>query len=800
MKILFITDTWKPQLNGVVKTYENLSSELESQDHEVQIIHPEDFTRRASLCSYPEIKLALFPYKHLKALIDGKKPDHIHIATEGPLGWAGRKYCIRKNIGFTTSYHTNLPDYVSCRVARFLPFLRKSASMITQSIVRKFHEPSACVLISTQSLRDKLKDFGFQNHFHLMTRGVDLDIFHPGEKTLFHDRPGPIALYVGRVSIEKNIEDFLAMPWDGSKIIVGDGPALKGLSEKYPNVHFTGRKTGQDLAEHYRAADLFVFPSRTDTFGIVILEALACGLPVAAYHVDGPRDILTQPGLGALEPTDLSRAAQRALHCGSAVERFNFIKDHYTWKNAAEQFMEAVRTCAKATPGDHMHNTPSNRRTLAGGTLLFLALSFLLNAVTFFPLLPYLAMAATGLYIGLVGHILPLGSTKETTPKTATEGGAASSVSIVIPAHNEERVIRETLLDMAKIEYPNTDILVMDDRSTDSTARILEATVAELRAQGHTHIRYHTRAPNSTPGKSAVLNDALKMTTGDILAVFDADARIKPNIFSMLTPHFENSDISAFQLRKTISNAQDNILTLAQELEYGFDSMLQTSRGDLNAATELRGNGQFIRRQAALDIGGWNEKTITDDLDLSTRLHAAGHRIGFIPDHRVYEQGVRSLKDLYKQRMRWAEGSLRRYLDFTRILLQSRKTSWPTKADALFYTFNTFIPVAIFLEGLALLAALPFAPEAKTGLAWLLLTLPLLWALSMPGLNKSIREDFDKTALQALPKTLLAATYMLFLWFPVIINAYLRILIWPSAPFRWHKAARIPVEKPENQT
>jgi len=341
LKILIISDAWHPQLNGVVRTYEHLIEELEKRGHIVKVIGPSDFPCTIPTPGYREIKLAIAPYKHLKRLIDDFAPNRIHIATEGPLGWAARKYCKKHGRQFSTSFHTLFPDYVAKRAAKYLPFLYKPAHAIAKSIIRHFHQPSIVMMVATQSLEDTLREWGFTPAIMRLTRGAKIDTFSPGEKTKFKDLQSPIALYVGRIAIEKNIEAFLSMQWQGEKVIIGEGPARAELEAKYPSAHFLGKKTGNELAEYYRSADVFVFPSRTDTFGMVLIEALACGTPVAAYNVTGPKDIITQDYLGALN-ADLSKAALNALTHGTAQERANHIAQHYTWETAAQQFETAL--------------------------------------------------------------------------------------------------------------------------------------------------------------------------------------------------------------------------------------------------------------------------------------------------------------------------------------------------------------------------------------------------------------------------------------------------------------------------
>jgi len=342
LKILIITDAWYPQVNGVVRTYEHISEELRNRGHEVKVIGPEHFPWCVPLLGYAEIKLVLAPYKHLSQLIEAYGPDKIHLSTEGPLGWAGRRYCLERGLPFSTSYHTQFPDYMAKRLTKFLPFLYKTVHTIGRKYVRTFHAPSSSMNVATQSLKDTLKSWGFKNPMHDLTRGANFDLFHTAPKTLFHDLPRPVALYVGRIAIEKNIEDFLAMPWEGSKVVVGDGPSRASLEKKYDTARFVGKKTGEDLAQHYQSADLFVFPSRTDTFGMVLVEAMACGLPVAGYNVTGPKDIITEPFLGALEDTDLGAAARKALTCGTPSQREAHAREFYTWERAGAQFEEAL--------------------------------------------------------------------------------------------------------------------------------------------------------------------------------------------------------------------------------------------------------------------------------------------------------------------------------------------------------------------------------------------------------------------------------------------------------------------------
>jgi glycosyltransferase involved in cell wall biosynthesis len=339
LKILIVTDAWHPQVNGVVRTYEYLQGELETMGYTVKVIGPSDFPRSYPMPGYSEIRLVLFPYNMLRRMIMEFEPDVLHIATEGPLGIAARKYATNYGVEFTSCYHTHFPDYAAKRAAKYLPFLEKPVRDAGIKFVRWFHDVSSCLFAATPSLETQLRAWDFTCPIKRMTRGIDHSLFRTGEKPLFQDLPQPVALYVGRVAIEKNLEAFLDMAWEGSKVIVGSGPDDAMLREKYPDAVFAGVKTGEALADHYRSADVFVFPSRTDTFGMVLVEAMACGLPLAAYPVTGPIDIITDDFLGAVDE-DLSAAAHKALHNGTATERSAHATTHYSWRKAASQFLE----------------------------------------------------------------------------------------------------------------------------------------------------------------------------------------------------------------------------------------------------------------------------------------------------------------------------------------------------------------------------------------------------------------------------------------------------------------------------
>lgn len=326
MKVVIATDAWTPQINGVVTTYSNIVKILESQGHQVRVIHPGLF-RNLPCPFYKQIPLALSPFNRIRSIIKDFDPDFVHIATEGPIGVATRRYMARNKLPFTTSYHTKFPDYVHkyTRIPRALGYF----------VVRWFHNRSKRVMVPTQGVADELRSRGFRR-LVVWTRGVDTTIFRPGPKTEFRDLARPVFLYCGRVSSEKSIEDFLRLDLPGSKVVVGDGPAVPALKEEFPSVTWVGFCHGEALADHYRSADVFVFPSRTDTFGIVLLEALACGIPVAAYPVTGPKDVITDPSVGCLNE-NLRQAALTALeynpqNCARFAQRF-------AWDRVSMDFM-----------------------------------------------------------------------------------------------------------------------------------------------------------------------------------------------------------------------------------------------------------------------------------------------------------------------------------------------------------------------------------------------------------------------------------------------------------------------------
>ncbi len=342
MRILIISDAWKPQTNGVVRTYEHLQEELVTLGHTVLVIGPHDFRCRVPLPGYPEIELALFAYRPLSRILESFRPDTIHIGTEGPLGQAARRYCMRHGLPFTTCYHTQFPDYAAKRAAKFCSWLEHPVRRCFIHRLRRFHNASAAIMVATSSLETTLRDWGFTAPFYRLTRGVNIDLFTAEKKDIFLDLKHPVALYVGRIAIEKNLEAFLSMPWEGSKVLVGDGPDRKSLQAAFPQALFPGQKIGPELAAHYQSADIFVFPSRTDTFGMVVIEALACGLPVAAYPVTGPKDIVTEPLLGVLDNRLEIAALSAAANTAARAMRHAYVAKHYTWPIVARQFIESI--------------------------------------------------------------------------------------------------------------------------------------------------------------------------------------------------------------------------------------------------------------------------------------------------------------------------------------------------------------------------------------------------------------------------------------------------------------------------
>lgn len=328
--IAIVTDAWHPQTNGVVRTLATTCDILRNWGHEVSVISPEKY-KSFPAPTYPEIRLALTWPGAVGRELARTAPDAVHIATEGPLGFAARRYCLGRKVPFTTAYHTQFPDYIARRTGL--------SANIFWPYIRWFHRPSQRIMVATETIRTQLREQGLTK-LHHWGRGVDLTNFSPtaAPPSEYADLDGPILLYVGRVAVEKNIEAFLSCQYPGTKVVVGDGPARATLEAKFPDALFLGKRTGLDLAGCYAGADIFVFPSKTDTFGLVMIEALACGTPVAAYPVAGPVDILT-PQVGAMS-NNLTDAIDMARGC-NRDDCVSFGSE-FTWEAATRQFLAGL--------------------------------------------------------------------------------------------------------------------------------------------------------------------------------------------------------------------------------------------------------------------------------------------------------------------------------------------------------------------------------------------------------------------------------------------------------------------------
>ncbi len=362
LKICIVSDAWHPQVNGVVRTLDTLRHHLKARGHRVYMLTPRMF-KTMPCPSYPEIRLSLNARMRSKRILDRWQVDAVHIATEGPLGWAARRWCIKNGRSFTSAYHTAFPEYVEARYPVKADWL--------YPIFRRFHAKSSGVLVATSTVRTLLRSKGFTNIIR-WTRGVDAAQFSADEATRADAFPPafkrPIQLYVGRVAVEKNIEAFLKTDVPGTKVVVGDGPALKKLQSDYPDVRFLGAKFGAELAAAYAGADVFVFPSKTDTFGLVMIEALACGTPVAAYPVQGPLDVVGADGTGPFEDwhtpiacldDDLSTAIKGALGCDRTS--CTAFARKYDWDIVTDQFLDAL----SITPDTAIYEE-APARTVAG--------------------------------------------------------------------------------------------------------------------------------------------------------------------------------------------------------------------------------------------------------------------------------------------------------------------------------------------------------------------------------------------------------------------------------------------------
>ncbi len=331
MKILIVTDAWYPQVNGVCRTLKNLGDELKKIGHQVEYIEPNQFFT-VPMPKYNEIKLSLNVWPRVGKLISKADADIIHIATEGPIGIFAKRYCVKNKLKFTTSYHTQFDKYLKL----YYPYL---PIKLAQKFLKGFHSKAEKILVTTQSMKDELQEIGFdKDKMVVWTRGANHGAFqNPKKINLEYKRP--IYLYVGRVSIEKNIRAFLDLDLEGTKLVVGKGPDLDKLKKEYPEAIFKGERTNGELASYFASSDVFVFPSKTDTFGIVIIEALKCGLPVAAYPVAGPKDIFNGTNIGSLN-NDLKKAALEALKSdrSACIEHAK----KYTWENCAKIFLNSA--------------------------------------------------------------------------------------------------------------------------------------------------------------------------------------------------------------------------------------------------------------------------------------------------------------------------------------------------------------------------------------------------------------------------------------------------------------------------
>ncbi len=327
--MLVATDAWRPQINGVVRTYERLADGAADLGVELVFLTPAAF-KTIPCPTYPEIRLAIPGYNYLIERIDLAAPDAVHIATEGPIGWMVRRYCMRRAIPFTTAFHTRFPEYISERFGVPVSW--------TYAIQRTFHNRGAGMMVASRSLVDELDSRGFK-HILPWTRGVDTDLFYPRDVRRFGAQP--VSIYVGRVAVEKNIAAFLDADIDGRKVVVGTGPLLDELKQRHPDVIFTGKLVGTELAEAYASADVFVFPSLTDTFGIVLIEAMASGLPVAAYPVTGPVDNV-ENGVSGILDKDLTKAATLARTLDRQKVREHALS--FSWEAAARLFISNIET------------------------------------------------------------------------------------------------------------------------------------------------------------------------------------------------------------------------------------------------------------------------------------------------------------------------------------------------------------------------------------------------------------------------------------------------------------------------
>ena len=367
-------------------------------------------------------------------------------------------------------------------------------------------------------------------------------------------------------------------------------------------------------------------------------------------------------------------------------------------------------------------------------------------------------------------------------------------VSIMIPAHNEEKVITSTVNNILSIDYPNFEVIVIDDRSEDNTAEVIKKLEEE-----HENVKAIIRNKNDFPGKSAVLNDALKFAKGEAILVFDADATVEPDILKIMIPALEPEDVGAVQARKIIRNKDYNILTRCQNNEYTLDTHFQTGRDAVKGAVELRGNGELIKRTALEDIGGWNNYTITDDLDMSTRMHLKGWDVRFCADAKVYEEGVIYLFPLYRQRRRWVEGSIRRYLEFFGQVLVSKDMSLRASLDMTAYISEFILPTWFLWEILVRTSKYFLGIGTKNDVFLSLVVGVMIGVVFFTGARYSLRRFDNLTRLEAIKEAFLTSVFMVTIWIPTVIFIFLKILIRPK-DMNWGKTTHgLVLEEIENQ-
>ena len=326
-KLLLVTDAWHPQVNGVVSCYDRMLEQLPKRGYEITIVHPGLF-RTVSLPGYPEIRLALFPRKRLRKMLADIQPDAVHVAVEGPLGLAARALCRKKNVPFTTCYHTHFQMYLAARgLGLFTP--------LAYVFLRWFHNGGTRTMVATESLKQELNAHGFKN-IVLWPLGVDTEFFKRNPSPALPPLPKPVFVFFSRLASEKNPEEFFQLELPGTKLVIGDGPERKRLEETYGKTHrFVGYKRGQELIDWLSLCDVSVFPSRSETFGLVVIETLACGIPVAAHDCQGPRDIITN-GVDGYLSEDLKDAAIQCLSLDREACRKKALS--YSWERSAEIF------------------------------------------------------------------------------------------------------------------------------------------------------------------------------------------------------------------------------------------------------------------------------------------------------------------------------------------------------------------------------------------------------------------------------------------------------------------------------